>query len=124
MASDILNGNGNGSKVEQAAENALLKFTARVMMAVGVPAIFLVGSWLGGEVWSTSRKTNDVTIRLEEKIGNLLDKQLPDLSNRFNDRINVHAERLNSIDRRNDSQDGAIDELRRRVYSIPRNPPQ
>ncbi|MCF8533126.1 MAG: hypothetical protein K9G48_08995 [Reyranella sp.] len=93
-----LNGNGNGSRAERAAENAIFKLVARVAMIAVLP----LGGWLGGEVWATARKTSDLVIELKGK-------------------IDGYTYRLDALDRRNDTQDARIEDLQRRVYPLSKN---
>lgn len=42
--------NGNGEKLQKAAENALLTLAARVIVVVLVPATLGLGAWIGSYV--------------------------------------------------------------------------
>lgn len=106
------------STTERVADSVFVKLVARFAMIIGVP---LVG-YLGNELWTSVKRTNESTIRLEEKITTLLNVQIPDMQRALTDRINAHAQRLDGQDRRNDRQDTDIDDLKRRVYPLTRTP--
>lgn len=53
----------------------------------------------------------------------LLQLQVTDMKGTFDSRLNAHVDRLNSIDRRNDMQDGKIDALQQRVWRLPPGTP-
>ena len=101
---------------EKAAENATLKLWSRLMMAVGVPVGLAIGGAVAAEVWNTSKMTSAAVIRLEESVKGL--------TNMLNSRIDAHAQRLDSIDRRNDSQDVKIDAIQLKVWSMPGGAPR
>lgn len=60
-----------------------------------------------------------VTIdRTAEKV-DALQLQVTGIAGVLDGRINVHVQRLETIDRRNDAQDLKIDDLQRRVWRLP-----
>lgn len=85
-------------KMRKAADSAVLLLIARISMAVVIPA----GGFIGAALWIKLDKTAESTTRLEEKVSNLVDRQLPDINTRFDGRFNAQAERITSHDRRLD----------------------
>lgn len=92
---------------ERTAENAILKLIARVSMALFLPVFLFFGS----ELWSTARRAAESTIRLEEKIGNLIESQR-NLATNVDGRFNAQAQRF--ID-----QGERIKRLEDRVFDTP-----
>lgn len=113
------NGEHRRQQLEAAAENATLKLVARWMMVAGVPAIIAAGTWFANRVITATDENTKATIKLEQRFKALVEIQIPGLSTMINARIDGHAQRLDSIDRRNEQQDGKIDELQRRVWRLP-----
>lgn len=50
------NGNGNGERIKQAAENALLTLASRWIVVFGVPLILGLVAFIGKAVWDDVRE--------------------------------------------------------------------
>lgn len=81
-----------------------------------------VVTYLAADVYSGMKRSGESSIRQEERLTNLTEKQIPELVGRLNDRVNAHAQRLDTIDRRNDNQDTKIEIMSERIWrSLPGN---
>lgn len=115
----------NGSKVEKAAESAMLRLAARWMMVVGVPAIIAAGAWIGREVVESTRANTLATVRLEGKVDGVqgrIDSNVTLLNSRIDaqvDRLKGLEERDRQHDQRMDRQDGKIDIIHQRIWQLP-----
>ncbi len=78
-----------------------------------------VVTYLATDVYTGMKRSGESSIRQEERLTNLTEKQIPELVGRLNDRANAHAQRLDSIDRRNDAQDTKIDAIQLKVWGMP-----
>ena len=85
-------------RMRKAADSALLMLVARWAMVVTLP----IGGFIGAAVWTKLDKTSESTTRLEEKVSNLIDRQIPDINARFDSRFNAQADRITAHDRRLD----------------------
>src|SRR5262249_6299720 len=99
--------------------SALLKWIARWMMAVGLPAfataILGAGAWFAGRIISATDENTRAVIELKQSMKSLVDYQIPGIVNTLNGRLDAHEQRLGAIDRRNELQDNRIEELQRRA---------
>jgi hypothetical protein len=104
---DSVSHNGNASRVEAAAESALLRLVARTSMAVLVPAGIAFCGWAATEVWASVKKTGEAVNRLEVLI------------TANGGTLQVLNSRLDAQGRRVDQHDTDIERLRERLYALP-----
>ena len=107
-----LNGNGNGaeSRAARAAENALLKLGARLVMVVGVPIGLGIGGWAAREVIAA---TNENTRAIVEIRGDIRA-----LTSGLSGRLDAQADRIKGIDERNTQQDARMDRHEQKLDGI------
>jgi len=132
------------AQIEAAAENAALKLVARWMMAVVVPFLGAVaitgGGWFAGKLITGLEENTRATSDLRNDFNALIKHQLPGLASSLNTRIDVetgslrnridaHVQRLDTIDRRfefqdrrDQGQDGKLEEMQRRLWRLPEIP--
>lgn len=111
MSDPMANGGINATRLEKAANNALLTLLSRAIMLAVVP----LGGWAAGQIYYAVQENACATVKLETTLNTLISQQIPELVGRLNDRINAHADRIKSIDERNNRQDEQIDRLRDRL---------
>lgn len=80
----------------------------RWIVGGGMAAICALSLRVLNSVDKTADKVDELNTRVVEMRSNT------------DSRINAHAQRLDSIDRRNDLQDGKLDELQRNFWGLPR----
>lgn len=100
MADAGFNGTSE-TRVAKAAENALLKLGARLVMVVGVPIGLGIGGWMAREVIASTDQNTKAVIEIRSDIRGLTQV--------LNGRIDAHADRLKGIDERNTQQDARMD---------------
>ena len=91
------------TRVERAAENAILKLAARAAMVLVIP----MGAWFGSEVWGMARKASDAIIEIRGDIRAI--------SGQLTTQINGHDLRLTKLETKNEQQDDRIGDLQQRV---------
>ena len=96
------------TRVERAAENAVLKLLARGAMVLILP----MGAWFGGELWSMGRKASEAIIEIRGDIRVW--------AGQFSTRADGHETRLTKLENKNDQQDDKIGDLQQRLYQIGR----
>jgi hypothetical protein len=117
-----MNGNGNGeAPIARAAENALLKLLARLAVVGGLPVVLGTFGYMSSRIVSATDENTRAVIRLEQGLEGLR-TQIPQIVGTLNGRLDAHVQRLDSADRRNDRQDGQIDDLQKRIYPLTRTP--
>lgn len=104
--------------VSRAAENAMLRFSSRWMMVLGIPALFATLAWGGRELVTATNANTLATARLEEKLVGM-QASITYSVGLLNSRFDAQDRRGDANDRRNDAQDTKIDSLQQRVWQIP-----
>jgi hypothetical protein len=103
---------GKSTRVERAAENAMLKLLARGAMVLVIP----MGAFFGSELWSMGRKASEAIIEIRGDIRVW--------AGQFSTRADGHETRLTKLENKNDQQDDKIGDLQQRLYQIGSGRPQ
>lgn len=91
------------TRVERAAENAILKLAARAAMVLVMPR----GAFFGGELWGMARKASEAIIEIRGDIRAI--------SGQLTTQINGHDMRLTKLETKNEQQDDRIGDLQQRI---------
>lgn len=117
-------GNGNGRQADRLAQNAALTATARIMSAVGVPALAIIVSliaWMGAEQWSWIKARFDrIEARAEEAAREFvkLDRFIAGAVERAKSR----DDRLEGVEQENRRQGETLADHERRLIRIEARP--
>lgn len=94
------------TRVERAAENAMLKLLARGAMVLVIP----MGGFFGSELWGMARKASEAIIEIKGDV--------KALAGQLSTRVDGHDLRLTNLERKNDAQDGDLKGLQQQVYQL------
>lgn len=120
--------NGNGSRIEKAAESVMLRLVARWMMALGIPVVIAVVGWGGREIVSATNANTFALVELKGVVSGVQGK-IDGSVTLLNSRIDAHVEQLKSLrdkDAQHDSQfekqSDRINNIQQQIWQAPTRP--
>lgn len=106
------------TRLHRLAENANLKTWSRLVMAIGVPIGLAAGGGAATWVVRTTQANTEALLVQGETLKSLTNVQLPAAVDKLNIRLENQTQRIDGLERKNEAQDAAIDDLRRSVYPL------